>query len=95
MLRRLLVPAVTALCLAPAALASGPTPFAQQGGPGVLSPDGSLRYLALGAGANTVLAQVQTKDGAAALLLQRRRRAEEVVQEPVDARRLAQREVVV
>lgn len=63
MLRRLLVPAVAALCLAPAALASGPTPFAQQGGPGVLSPDGSLRYLALGAGANTVLAQVQTKDG--------------------------------
>ncbi len=38
-------------------------PFAVQGGPGVLSPDGSLRYLALNAGANTVLAQVQTTDG--------------------------------
>lgn len=45
------------------ALADGPLPVAQQGGPGVLSSDGSLRYLALNADANTVLAQVQTKDG--------------------------------
>jgi hypothetical protein len=62
-LRRLLVLAVAALVAAPAALADGPMPFAAQGGPGTLSPDGSLRYLALGAGANTVLAEVQTKDG--------------------------------
>jgi len=53
---------VAALVFAPAALADGPMPFAVQGGPGVLSPDGSLRYLALNAGSNTVLAQVQTKD---------------------------------
>lgn len=48
---------------APAALADGPMPFAVQGGPGVVSPDGSLRYLTLGTGSNTVLAEVQTKDG--------------------------------
>ena len=63
MLPRLLCLTVAALVLAPAALADGPLPVAQQGGPGVLSPDGSLRYLALNAGADTVLAQVQTKDG--------------------------------
>jgi len=62
-LRRLLVLTVTALVSAPAALADGPMPFAVQGGPGVVSPDGSLRYLALGSGSNTVLAEVQTKDG--------------------------------
>ena len=64
MTRRL---AVLALCVfassAPAALADGPMPFAVQGGPGVVSPDGSLRYLTLGTGSNTVLAEVQTKDG--------------------------------
>jgi hypothetical protein len=48
---------------APAALADGPMPFAVQGGTGVVSPDGSLRYLTLGTGSNTVLAEVQTKDG--------------------------------
>jgi hypothetical protein len=48
---------------APAALADGPMPGALQGGGGVVAPDGSLRYLALGAGKNTVLAEVQTKDG--------------------------------
>jgi hypothetical protein len=62
-LRRLLVLAVVALVAAPAALADGQMPFAAQGSPGALSPDGSIRYLALGAGANTVLAEVQTKDG--------------------------------
>ena len=63
MLRRLLVLAVAALVAAPAALADGQMPFAAQGSPGAVSPDGSLRYLALNAGANTVLAEVQTKDG--------------------------------
>ena len=63
MLRRLLVLAVAALAAAPAALADGQMPFAAQGSPGAVSPDGSLRYLALNAGANTVLAEVQTKDG--------------------------------
>ena len=63
MLRRLLILAVAALALAPAALADGQMPFAAQGSPGAVSPDGSLRYLALNAGADTVLAEVQTKDG--------------------------------
>jgi len=62
-LRRLLVLTVAALALAPAALADGQMPFAAQGSPGAVSPDGSLRYLALNAGADTVLAEVQTKDG--------------------------------
>jgi len=62
--RRLAVLALFVFALsAPVALADGPLPVAQQGGPGVLSSDGSLRYLALNAGANTVVAQVQTKDG--------------------------------
>ena len=47
----------------PAALADGQMPFAAQNSSGVLSPDGSLRYLALNDGPNTVLAEVQTKDG--------------------------------
>lgn len=63
MLRPLLVLAVAVLVAAPAALADGQMPFAAQGSPGALSPDGSIRYLALSAGANTVLAEVQTKDG--------------------------------
>jgi len=62
-LRRLLAFAAAALFLAPTALADGPMPYALQGGPGVVSPDGTLRYLALNAGTNTVLAEVQTKDG--------------------------------
>ena len=48
---------------APAALADGQMPFAAQNSSGVLSPDGSLRYLALNDRPNTVLAEVQTKDG--------------------------------
>ena len=59
-----------ALAAAPAAAADGPGPFAQQGGPGVLvspvdSKSGPLRIVAVpaNAGANTVLEQIQTKDG--------------------------------
>jgi hypothetical protein len=63
MLRHLLVVVVAALCLAPAALADGQMPFAAQDGTGVVSADGSIRYLTLGAGANTVLAAVQTNHG--------------------------------
>jgi hypothetical protein len=55
--------AVAALVAAPAALADGQMPFAAQDSSGVLSPDGSIRYLALSDGANTVLAAMQTKDG--------------------------------
>ena len=60
---RLLVLAVAALAAAPAALADGPLPYAMQNSSGVLSPDGSLRYLALSSGTNTVLAEMQTRDG--------------------------------
>ena len=63
MLRRLLVLTVAVLAAAPVALADGPLPYAMQNSSGVLSPDGSLRYLALSSGANTVLAEMQTKDG--------------------------------
>ena len=58
-----------ALAVAPAAAGDGPGPFAQQGGPGVLVPavdkGGPLRIVAVpaNAGANTVLEQIQTKDG--------------------------------
>jgi hypothetical protein len=47
MLRRLAVLFAAALLAAPAAAADGPGPLAQQGGDGVLSPDGTLRYVAL------------------------------------------------
>ena len=64
MFRRVLVLCVLAsLVAAPAAFADGPMPFAVQDASGVLSPDGSLRYLALNAGANTILAEMNTKDG--------------------------------
>ena len=55
--------AAAALAVAPAALADGPLPYAMQNSSGVLSPDGSLRYIALSSGTNTVLAEMQTKDG--------------------------------
>jgi hypothetical protein len=60
---------LAALAAAPAAAGDGPGPFAQQGGPGVLVPGidkgGPLRIVAVpaNAGANTVLEQIQTKDG--------------------------------
>ena len=60
---------LAALAAAPAAAGDGPGPFAQQGGPGVLVPGidkgGPLRIVAVSAnaGANTVLEQIQTKDG--------------------------------
>jgi len=63
MLRLLIVSFAAALCLAPAALADGQMPFAAQGGSGILSADGSTRYVALNADGNTVLAALQTKDG--------------------------------
>jgi hypothetical protein len=50
------------LALPAAARADGPTIGALQGGSGVLSPDGSLRYVALDAGVDTVLEAVSTED---------------------------------
>jgi hypothetical protein len=52
-----------ALALAQAAFAGYPSPMAQQGGLGVVSPDGGTRFVALGAGGNTVLAKINTADG--------------------------------
>lgn len=54
-----------ALAGVPAASAAYPAPFAAQGGEGVLSKDGSLRYVALGAGESTVVSAIKTSDGSA------------------------------
>jgi hypothetical protein len=55
--------ALAALCAVPAAAADGPGPYALQGGDGVLSADGSLRYLAFGAGDHTAVEAVETSSG--------------------------------
>lgn len=57
--------AAVALCVAPAAAADGPGPFAQQGGTGALSRDGTTRFVAVPAssGRGTVIEAVSTKDG--------------------------------
>jgi hypothetical protein len=60
---RLLLVLVAALVAAPAALADGIAPFATQGGPGVLAPDGSSRYVALAAGAGTTIVRTDAKGG--------------------------------
>jgi hypothetical protein len=52
-----------ALAVAQAAFAGYPSPTAQQGGLGVVSPDGSTRFVALGSGGNTVIAKINTADG--------------------------------
>src|SRR5919204_7382 len=54
-----------ALVAAPAAAADGVGPYVQQGGTGVLSSDGSTRFVAVPAAnnADTVLEKVSTKDG--------------------------------
>ena len=62
MLRRLVV--LAALVLPSSALAAYPTPYAQQGNPGVLSTDGAVRFVAYDApGATTTLAAVDASDG--------------------------------
>jgi hypothetical protein len=63
MLRRLVV--LAALVLPSSALAAYPTPYAAQGSPGVLSRDGTLRFVAYDApGPTTVLATLEASDGA-------------------------------
>jgi hypothetical protein len=52
-----------ALAVPPTAFAAYPTPMAQQGGPGLVTPDGGTRFVALAAGENTVLAKIATSDG--------------------------------
>jgi hypothetical protein len=53
----------TALAAAPAAAADGFVQGAAQLGVGVLSPDGSTRYVAAPAGSHTTLLAIQTKSG--------------------------------
>jgi hypothetical protein len=63
MSRRLAV-AVAALVLAPTAGAAYPTPYASQGRPGVLTLDGTIRYVALQAGGGTTtVAALNAADG--------------------------------
>jgi hypothetical protein len=66
--RRLVIAlcALAVLAVAPAAQASGVVVGAIQGGSGVLSPDGTLRYVALGAGSHTAVEAVGTADGVVA-----------------------------
>ena len=52
-----------ALAAVPVALAAYPTPYAAQGGEGVMSSDGALRYVALKSGEDTTLRAVRTSDG--------------------------------
>lgn len=54
---------LAALAAAPAALAAFPGPYGVQDGPGVLSKDGALRFVASKAGANTLVSAISTKDG--------------------------------
>src|SRR5256885_672240 len=57
------VAALVVLAAVPAALAAGPAPFAAQGGAGVLTRDGSIRYLALNAGTRTRVEAMNTRSG--------------------------------
>jgi len=60
---RFLLVLVAALCVAPAALADGIAPFATQGGPGVLAPDGSARFVAFAAGTGTRIERIDAHGG--------------------------------
>ena len=66
MVRRsaLLLVVLAALAAVPSALGAFPAPYAVQGGDGVLSSDGSMRFVALKAGANTLVKAVATETGA-------------------------------
>jgi hypothetical protein len=60
---RFLLVLVAALCVAPAALADGIAPFATQGGPGALAPDGSARFVAFAAGTDTRIERIDAHGG--------------------------------
>ncbi|HTO25722.1 MAG TPA: hypothetical protein VMJ49_07450 [Gaiellaceae bacterium] len=65
MLRRFagLAAAAAALAAVPLALAAAPTPYAVQGGPGILSGDGSLRFIAAkAANGDTLVSAFSTSD---------------------------------
>jgi hypothetical protein len=52
-----------ALAVVQAASGAFPAPFATQGGEGVYSNDGSLRFVAKGAGSSTVISAIKAADG--------------------------------
>jgi hypothetical protein len=54
---------LAALAVVPVASAAFPAPFAAQGGNGVLSNDGSLRFVPFGAGESTVVHAYNTSNG--------------------------------
>jgi hypothetical protein len=56
---------LAALVLVPAAGAAFPAPYAAQGGDGVLSPDGSLRFVATAVGDRTVVSATGAEGGQA------------------------------
>ncbi|MEP6812944.1 MAG: hypothetical protein ABI990_08145 [Actinomycetota bacterium] len=56
-----------ALAAVPVALAAYPTPYAAQGGQGVMSKDGGLRFVALKSGEDTTVRAVRTSDGSVAM----------------------------
>jgi hypothetical protein len=60
---RFLLVLAAALVAAPAALADGIAPFATQGGPGVPTADGSARFVALSAGAETTVVKIDNHGG--------------------------------
>jgi hypothetical protein len=66
MVRRsaLLLVALAALAFVASAFAAYPAPYAVQGGDGVRSSDGSMRFVALKAGANTIVKAVAAETGA-------------------------------
>ena len=51
------------LAVVPVARGAGPAPYAQQGGAGVVSRDGSARFVAVSDRVNTVLTKIATTDG--------------------------------
>ena len=56
-----------ALAVVPSAFGAYPAPFAVQGGDGVRSADGSMQFVALKAGADTLVKAVRTSDGSTVL----------------------------
>ena len=54
---------LAALAAVPAATGAGPAPFAALGGAGVVSPDGTVRYLALRAPTGTLLRALNVRSG--------------------------------
>jgi hypothetical protein len=63
----LCVVVIGALAAVPSASAAFPAPYAAQGGKGVLSNDGSMRFVAVGAGESTIVRASTTDAGSVAM----------------------------